>query len=199
VVSAQGYATVLGAIAGGALPAGATRGLCNGALAAGVGGLANLEALLGLTGSTVSVTNNDGGTTTFSALTPFDGEAKDLDGKSLPGAPESTFNVGVEYTWDPGSFGAWGLTGRVDYYRQSDSFSRVWNTQRDKLSSWDNLNASLSLFNDDNGMRIELFGKNITDEQVITGAYLTDDSSGLFTNIFLTEPRTYGVAVTKSW
>ncbi|MDP3460571.1 MAG: TonB-dependent receptor, partial [Hyphomonas sp.] len=93
VVSAQGYATVLGAIAGGALPAGATRGLCNGALAAGVGGLANLEALLGLTGSTVSVTNNDGGTTTFSALTPFDGEAKDLDGKSLPGAPESTFNV----------------------------------------------------------------------------------------------------------
>ncbi|MDP3458038.1 MAG: TonB-dependent receptor, partial [Hyphomonas sp.] len=103
------------------------------------------------------------------------------------------------YTWDPGSFGAWGLTGRVDYYRQSDSFSRVWNTQRDKLSSWDNLNASLSLFNDDNGMRIELFGKNITDEQVITGAYLTDDSSGLFTNIFLTEPRTFGVAVSKSW
>ncbi len=36
VVSAQGYATVLGAIAGSALPAGSTRGLCNGALAAGV-------------------------------------------------------------------------------------------------------------------------------------------------------------------
>ena len=34
---------------------------------------------------------------------------------------------------------------------------------------------------------------------LITGAYLTDDSSGLFTNIFLTEPRTYGVSVTKSW
>ena len=199
VVSAQGYATVLGAIAASALPAGATRGICNGALAAGVGGVANLEALLGLTGSTVTVTGNEGQSVTVSALTPFDGDAKDLDGNSLPGAPESTFNFGAEYTWEPGSFGAWGLTGRVDYYRQSDSFSRVYNTARDELSSWDNLNASLSLFNDENGLRIEVFGKNIADEEVITGAYLTDDSSGLFTNIFLTEPRTYGVSVTKEW
>jgi len=199
VVSAQGYATVLGAIALSALPAGATRGICNGALAAGVGGTANLEALLGLTGQTVTVTNGSGGTSTFSALTPFDGEAKNLDGNALPGAPESTFNFGAEYTWEPGSFGNWGLTGRVDYYRQSDSFSRVWNTGRDKLSSWDNLNVTVSLFNDENGIRIDLFGKNITDEQVITGAYLTDDSSGLFTNIFLTEPRTYGISLTKNW
>lgn len=199
VVSAQGYATVLGAIAASALPAGATRGICNGALAAGVGGVANLEALLGLTGSTVTVVNNNGGTTTYSALTPFDGEAKSLDGNSMPGAPESTLNLGAEYTWEPGSFGAWGLTGRVDYYRQSDSFSRVWNTGRDQLPSWDNINVSLALFNDDNGMRVEFFGKNVADEEVITGAYLTDDSSGLFTNIFLTEPRTYGISITKEW
>jgi hypothetical protein len=48
-------------------------------------------------------------------------------------------------------------------------------------------------------VRIEAFGKNVSNEEVITGAYLTDDSSGLFTNIFLTEPRTYGVSITKSW
>ena len=199
VVTAQGYATVLGAIQASLLPAGATRGICNGALAAGVGGTANLEALLGLSAVSVTVTNSDGTTSTVSALTPIDGDAKSLDGNSQPGAPESTFNIGAEYTWEPGSFGNWGLTGRVDYYRQSDSFSRVYNTERDKLSSWDNVNLSLSLFNDEAGMRIDLFGKNVTDEEVITGAYLTDDSSGLFTNIFLTEPRTYGVSVTKEW
>ncbi len=199
VVSAQGYAAVLAAIQGSALPAGASRGICSGALAAGVGGTANLEALLGLTGSTVTITNSDGSTSTVSALTPIDGDAKSLDGNSQPGAPESTFNIGVEYTWEPGSFGNWGLTGRVDYYRQSDSFSRIYNTARDKLPSWDNLNVALSLFNDENGIRVDVFGKNISDEEVITGAYLTDDSSGLFTNIFLTEPRTYGVSLTKSW
>ena len=55
VVSAQGYATLLGAIAGAAVPNGTTRGICNGASAAAFGGLANLEAALGLTGVTVNI------------------------------------------------------------------------------------------------------------------------------------------------
>ena len=33
----------------------------------------------------------------------------------------------------------------------------------------------------------------------LTGAYLTDDSSGLFTNVFLNEPSTYGVTISKRW
>jgi len=197
VVSAQGYAAVLRAINASALPVGASRGLCSGALAGLTTTLAPFNG--GVPIASVTVTNTDGTQSTFGGLTPFDGDAKNLDGNSQPGAPESTFNVGVEYTWEPGSFGNWGLTGRVDYYRQSDSFSRVYNTARDELPSWDNLNATVSLFNDENGIRVDLFGKNISDEEVITGAYLTDDSSGLFTNIFLTEPRTYGVSVTKSW
>ena len=197
VVSAQGYAAVLRGIQAGALPAGATRGLCSGAF---VGQEAALAVFNGGTPiGSVTVTNTDGTQSTIAGFTPFDGDAKSLDGNSQPGAPESTFNVGVEYTWEPGSFGNWGLTGRVDYYRQSDSFSRVFNTERDVLPSWDNLNVNVSLFNDESGIRVDLFGKNISDEEVITGAYLTDDSSGLFTNIFLTEPRTYGIAITKEW
>ena len=58
---------------------------------------------------------------------------------------------------------------------------------------------SLQLAHADNGFVIEAFGKNITDEEVITGAYLTDDSSGLFTNVFLNEPATYGISISKSW
>ena len=197
VVSAQGYAAVLRGIQAGALAAGSTRGLCAGAF---VGQEAALAVFNGGTPiGSVTVTNSDGTQSTIAGFTPFDGDAKDLDGNSQPGAPESTFNIGVEYTWEPGSFGNWGLTGRFDYYRQADSFSRVYNTERDVLPSWDNLNVNVSLFNDENGIRVDLFGKNISDEEVITGAYLTDDSSGLFTNIFLTEPRTYGVSVTKSW
>lgn len=192
VVSAQGYATILGAIALNALPAGASRGLCSGAFV-------GAEGAFGLGGVTVSYIEPTGATRTATAFEPFDGDAKDLSGKSIPGAPESTVNLGLEYTWLPGSFGDWGLTGRVDYYRQSESFTRVFNTARDRLQSWDNVNASLSFYNDTNGLRFDIFGKNITDEQVITGAYLTDDSSGLFTNIFLTEPRTYGISLTKSW
>ncbi len=190
VVSAQGYATVLGAIAAGGLDAGSTAGLC-------VGAFAGQEAAFGL--GNVTYTDGDGTTQTIGALTPFEGITTDISGNSIPGAPESTLNIGADYTWNGLSDSAWDLTVRADYYVQGDSFSRVWNTGRDELESWNNMNLSLRLANMENNWAIELFGKNITDEEVITGAYLTDDSSGLFTNVFLTEPSTYGITVSKSW
>ena len=199
VVSAQGYATVLGAIAANALPAGSTRGLCNGALAAGVGGLGNLEALLGLTGQTVTYTDSNGQTQTASLLQAFEGDAKNVDGNSLPGAPDTTLNLAAEYTFPSLGNSNWSMTIRGDYYWQADSFSRIWNTQRDQLDSWSNVNLSILFDNEETGWGVEIFAKNLTDEEVITGNYLTDDSSGLYTNVFLTEPALYGVTLKKSW
>ena len=136
-------------------------------------------------------------------FTPLEGFAKDLDGNAIPNAPELTWNVGIEYTWaDEGgssAFSDWDFTVRVDYYYQADSFSRVWNTRRDQLDSWENFNLVFRFEDVASGLSFELFGKNVTNEDVITGAYLTDDSSGLFTNIFLTDPSTWGVAISKSW
>ena len=190
VVSAQGYATLLGAIAAGAVPAGATTTLCN-------GDFAGLETAFGV--PDITYVDGDGVTQTIGGLTPFDGEAKNLDGNNLPGTPETTFNFGAEYTWEGVFNEAWDVRLRGDYYYQADAFSRVYNTPRDMLESWDNVNLSLQLMNTEDDWSIEVFGKNITDEEVITGAYLSDDSSGLFTNVFLTEPATYGVTISKRW
>ncbi|NQY12728.1 MAG: TonB-dependent receptor [Henriciella sp.] len=192
VVSAQGYATLLGAIAGGLANPGDTLGLCSGALQ-------GLEAAFGLGGVTVSYTDGNGNAQTATAFEPFDGDAKDLDGNALPGTPDTTFNFGAEYTWEGVFNDAWDVRLRGDYYYQASAFSRIWNTQRDVLESWDNINLSLQLMNTENDWSVEIFGKNITDEEVITGAYLTDDSSGLFTNVFLNEPSTYGVTISKRW
>ena len=190
VVSAAGYATVLGAIQAGILNPGDTAGLC-------VGAFAGQEAAFGV--PSVTYVDSNGVTRTIGGLTPFDGEAKDLNGNSIPGAPEMTLSLGAEYTFEGLFGGAWDARIRSDYYYQAESFSRVWNTGGDQLDSWNNLNLSLQFYNNDNGLEFEIFGKNITDEEVITGRYLTDDSSGLFSNIFLTEPRLYGVSVRKSW
>ena len=192
VVSAQGYATLLGAIAGGLANPGDTLGLCSGALT-------GLEGAFGLDGVTVSYTDANGNAQTATAFEPFDGDAKNLDGNALPGTPDTTFNLGAEYTWESVFNDAWDVRLRGDYYYQAEAFSRIWNTQRDVLESWDNINLSLQLVNTENDWSVELFGKNITDEEVITGAYLTDDSSGLFTNVFLNEPSTYGITISKSW
>ena len=192
VVSAVGYATVLGAIQAGALAPSTTLGLCTGALAGS-------EAAFGLGGVTVSYTDSNGVQRTATAFQPFDGDAVDLDGNDLPGTPDTTLSFGAEYTWEALGNSDWDLRVRGDYYYQASAYSRVWNTGRDQLDSWDNINLSLGLYNDANGLSIEVFGKNIADDDVITGAYLTDDSSGLFTNVFLNEPATYGVTVSKSW
>ncbi|RIJ16247.1 TonB-dependent receptor [Henriciella mobilis] len=213
VISAEGYATVLGAIQGGQATPGATLGLCSGAFAAGLydafngtdGGsgdmatdIAFAEGALGLS-NTVSYMDSNGVMQTASALTPFRGDAANLDGNNLPGTPDTTFNLGAEYTFEALGGSAWSMRLRGDYYYQADSFSRVWNSGRDQLESWDNINLSILFENADHGLQLEIFGKNIADDDVITGSYLTDDSSGLFSNVFLNEPALYGVSVSKSW
>lgn len=192
VVSAEGYATVLGAIAGGlaGLQPGDTAGLC-------LGAFAGQEAAFGL--GNVTYVDGNGETQTIGALTPFDGISKDLDGNSMPGAPEMTLNLAAEYTFQSLGGSDWDMKIRGDYYHQAESFSRVWNTGHDKLDSWSNVNLSIVLTNEESGWGVEAFAKNLTDEEVITGAYLQDDSPGLFTNIFLTEPALYGITVKKSW
>ncbi|MEQ9316589.1 MAG: TonB-dependent receptor [Henriciella sp.] len=193
VISAQGYATILGAIQAGTVPGvgpGATLGLCSGAFAGN-------EAAFGV--GNVTYTDSNGDTQTIGGLTPFEGDAKNLDGNSLPGTPDTTFSFGAEYTFEALGGGDWDMRLRGDYYYQADAFSRVWNTGRDELESWDNINLSILFSNDAMGLDFEIFGKNIANEDVITGSYLTDDSSGLFSNVFLNEPALYGVSISKSW
>jgi outer membrane receptor protein involved in Fe transport len=92
----------------------------------------------------------------------------------------------------------WTATLRGDYYKQTKTFARIYNSVPDQLPSWDNVNATLT-FNNDSGFAVEAFVKNATDQKAITDTYLTDDSSGLFRNAFYTEPRTWGIAVSKKW
>ena len=193
-VSAQAYATVLGLIAAGTpgFDPGATAGLCTGAFA-GQG----LEAAFGV--GDVSFVDSEGNVQTVAGFTPIDGEAKNIGGNSIPFSPDTTLNIGAEYTFETVNDTGWNVVLRGDYYYQTETFSRVWNTPHDQLDSWDNLNIAVEFYNDQNGLAVELFGKNVLDEEAITGAYLTDDSSGLFTNIFLNEPQLYGISVSKRW
>jgi outer membrane receptor protein involved in Fe transport len=126
-----------------------------------------------------------------------DGVAVSLSGKELPNAPKWTVSLGAQYTHDFGN--GWEAVARGDYYTQSDTFARIYNSDADKIDSWKNVNLTFTVSNRELGWSIDAYVKNATDEEAITDFYLTDDSSGLFRNAFFSEPRTYGVAVTKSW
>ncbi|HEY0646256.1 TonB-dependent receptor [Phenylobacterium sp.] len=119
-----------------------------------------------------------------------------LKGKALPNAPHWTVSLGAQYTW---SLGDWETTLRGDYYHQSKTYARIYNSVADRIKAWDNLNVTLTVVNDEMGLELGAFVKNATNEKVIADMFTHDESAGLFRNAFYTDPRTYGVSLTKRW
>ncbi|MEL6860089.1 MAG: TonB-dependent receptor, partial [Pseudomonadota bacterium] len=135
-----------------------------------------------------------------SGLPTFDGSVGvpvDVSGNKLPLAPEITFSVGAEYVFDLSP--SWDLSVRGDFYHRGEVFTRIFNLEADRVDSFQNANAAIQLTNVDADWELELFVKNLLEEDQITNQYLTDASSGLFTNVFLLEPRQFGLRIAKRW
>ena len=124
------------------------------------------------------------------------GFAADLGGNELPNAPRWTVNVGAQYTFE---FGDWELTPRADYYWQDKSFFRVYNTEYDRLESWDNLNLSATLMSPGDGLMFQAYVKNVFDDAPIVGAFTNSDDTQLTTNVFTLDPRIIGFNITKNF
>jgi iron complex outermembrane recepter protein len=116
-----------------------------------------------------------------------------LRGNQLIQAPEWTVSVGAQYShfFDNGL----SVTGRLDYYWQDEFYSTTFNRPQDRVGAWDIWNAQVTLYGRDNQWFARAFVQNIQDSDNIVGTYQTDPSSGLFTNVFLVEPRLFGLTV----
>ncbi len=114
-----------------------------------------------------------------------------LSGNRLQNTPSLTVSIGAQYTFDVG--GDYTLVPRVDYYWQSDMFGRIFNDPSDKIKAWGVGNAQITLNAPDSRWYVTGWIKNFLDKNNYTGEYLTSSTSGLYTNMFLGDPRTYGV------
>jgi len=124
----------------------------------------------------------------------LEGLPVDLDGNSLPNAPEHTLRVGLAYTFQ---IGAGSLITRWDAYWQSDSYAREFNTIGDEIDSW--MQHNVSLIYEREGWSAKFWMRNVLDDENVTGKYLTSDTSGFFRNYFVTEPRIFGVSMRRSF
>ena len=122
-----------------------------------------------------------------------DGIAQDLSGNQLQNAPEMTVSLGAQYNWLMN--GGAELNLRVDYYWQDEMYSRFFNKPIDRIDSWDIWNAQATFTSAENRWYARAYVKNLMDDDNLVAMYITDPSSGMFTNVFAIEPRTYGVAV----
>ncbi len=121
------------------------------------------------------------------------GVEMDLDGNQLQSSPEWSVSLGGQYTFYLAR--DYELDLRLDYYWQDEMYARLFNRPVDKIGDWDVWNAQANLVSPGGSWYIRAYVKNIADEDHLVGMYLTDPSSGLFTNVFTIEPRTFGLAV----
>jgi outer membrane receptor protein involved in Fe transport len=126
------------------------------------------------------------------------GFEKDLSGNQLPNAPKVTATITADYTIPMAN--DWLATLHTDLYYQSEAWTRIFNDPGyDKLKAYTNVNLAAIFSNEAAGWKVMAYVKNVFDKDNVTGAFLNSDDTGLTTNVFLNEPRLYGLRVTKNW
>jgi hypothetical protein len=121
---------------------------------------------------------------------------KDVSGNELPNAPHYTASLTADYTVPLSP--DWAATLHSDFYWQASSWARVFNADMDNIEGYKTVNMALIL-TDTSGWQAMAYVKNVFDVTAITGTFLNSDDTGLTTNIFLTDPRLFGVRVTKQF
>ena len=116
-----------------------------------------------------------------------------LQGNQMPGTPPWTVSIGVQYTFH--FDGGYTLVPRIDYYWNDASWGTIFNDGADRLKAWDVANAQIQLNSPDSQWYARAWVQNLADKHNVTGMYVTDPSSALFTNLFVGSPRTYGITL----
>ena len=115
-----------------------------------------------------------------------------IRGNQLPQAPTVKFSAGVQYTAHMGDMT---LVPRVDLTYTGESYGSIFNGNINRIDGYAQANAQIQLNGADDRWFARAYVQNIFNNNAVTGMYLTDASSGLYTNVFTLEPRRYGIAV----
>ncbi len=114
-----------------------------------------------------------------------------IKGNKLPGAPDYKFAAGIQYAAPIGDLT---LTPRADFIYTGKSVGNIFGGVVNEVPSFTQVNAQLQIDGPQKKWFARLWVQNLFDKDSITGLYVTDQSSGNFTNVFTLEPRRYGVS-----
>ena len=122
----------------------------------------------------------------------YNGVPVNVRGNQLPQAPTYKFSAGVQYVIALPNGMA--VTPRADLTFTGNSYGSIQNTTVNRVPSYSTVNAQVQIDGANNRWYVRGFVQNAFNNNATTGLYVTDQSSGLFTNIFTLEPRRYGIA-----
>ena len=127
----------------------------------------------------------------FSVLSA--GVPVNINGNRLPQAPNYKFSVGIQYTYEFGNGAS--IVPRFDLAYTGDQTGNIFGGRINEINGYTQANAQIQFNAVDDRFFARVFVQNIFDSASVTGLYVTDQSSGLFTNEFTLDPRRYGIAV----
>ncbi len=120
------------------------------------------------------------------------GVAVNIKGNELPQSPHYKFSAGIQWTGQLGH--DWNIVPRVDLAYTGGYYGSIFNGNVNRIQGYDVINAQVQLNGPSDKFYVRAFVQNLANNNAITGLYVTDQSSGLFTNAFTLEPRRYGIA-----
>jgi iron complex outermembrane receptor protein len=116
----------------------------------------------------------------------------DLSGNTLPNAPEYTAKLGLTYETQLGDNL---LRLRGEIYHQEEVFFTEWNRPDAYQGSYQLLNASADYMFGDSGWGVSIWGKNLSDEEIISNNIITAALYDYLRVGSMLPPRTVGATV----
>lgn len=127
----------------------------------------------------------------FGGINVSSGIEKNVRSNQLPQAPEFKWSAGIQYTLEAGDMS---IVPRFDINYTGESYGTIFNGAINRIKGYAVMNAQIQMNGKEDRWFVRGFIQNIANNNAATGLYVTDQSSGLFTNIFTLDPRRYGVA-----
>ena len=115
-----------------------------------------------------------------------------IKGKQLPQSPSFKLSIGIDYKFELA--GGRTLVPRIDIIAVGPSFGNIFNGAVNRIHAYSRVNAQIQLNGHDDRWFVRAFVKNLANSSAITGISVADQAQGLATNVFLLEPRRFGVA-----
>ncbi len=121
--------------------------------------------------------------------TPANGN-EDCSVLEVKRTPELTGSAGATYSWGIGSWGSG--SANLNATHTDEFFNDIFNSEGSKHESVTLLNASLSLYNESDSLRVSLYGRNLTDEEYQTSGL---GVANLWTFSTFGNPMSYGLEI----
>lgn len=118
---------------------------------------------------------------------------QDVSGNNLSKSPAWAGSLGIQYEFD---MGRWGFfTPRFQTQYQGKTYYRVFNTDFDSQNPFIKYDAKIMWRSEDDRFSAEVFGVNLSDEDVLNSVFIGSQLSGGQAFGQYQAPRTYGIRI----